>query len=382
MDSRIVAIEVAPFEMRFREPFVMAIGSVAVSQHLMVRVATSSGHVGLGEAAFENGPIFSEETPASAIDTIRRHIAPLLAGAEVGNLESHVARMGRAIKGNPFAKSAVEMAIADAHARCLGVPLYTLLGGMVLPLHEDACHIATMAVDQEVEKATLRAGAGYRLFKLKVGATDRAVDVRRVASLRERLGGGVRIGIDANGAWTVRQAKAILRDMEPFRLDFIEQPVSGADLSGMAELRQCTAVPIMADESVFTPADALRVVEAKAADIISIKLSKAGGLLNAKRIAAIAEAAGLSCYVGNMAEGGIGGAAGLHFAVSTPGIDFGCELSVSDYVEEDDVIAERFVAKDGCMGVPSGIGLGVNLRPGICAGGVATSDAGIACRTA
>ncbi|MCB1501223.1 MAG: hypothetical protein KDK07_15800 [Bauldia sp.] len=364
MGDRIVAIEVAPFAMRFREPFVMAIGRVDVSQHLLVRVVTASGHVGLGEAAFENGPIFSEETPASATNVVRNHIAPLLAGQETGDLESHAARMDQTVKGNPFAKSAVEMAIADARARQLGVPVYALLGGMVRPVHEDACHIATMDIDCEAEKAAVRSAAGCRLFKLKVGAVDPAIDVRRVAAMRERLGEGVRIGIDANGAWTVRQAKRLLRDMEPFALDFIEQPVPGGDLPGMAELRRCTSVPIMADESVFTPADALRVVEARAADIISIKISKAGGLLNAKRIAAIADAAGLSCYVGNMAEGGIGAAAGLHFAASTRSVDFGCELSVSDYLDGDDVVAEAFVAEEGRLRVPGGPGLGVTLRAG------------------
>ena len=358
MSEKITSIEVIPVNMPLKEILIMSIGQVDISQHIIVKVNLSGGIIGLGEAAFETGPSFSYECQQSAFTVIQDYLAGVLIGMDVSDVEEVVLRMDKIAKGNPFAKSAIEMAVFDAWAKVMGVPLYKLLGGKVREAIVNEYGLHSMDIKQEVSRAIEKMQEGYKLFKMKVGAENFIKDLERIQAVREALGFSVRIGIDANGAWRVKDAAKFIQKIEPYDLDFVEQPIARNNLKGMAELRRNTTIPIMADESVFSPEDALRVVELEAADIISIKIGKAGGLIKAKKIAAIAEAAGLSCYIGNMAEGGIGAAAGLHFAISTPNADFGCELEPP---YDQDIVNQRFIIQDGYIKVPEGIGLGVSL---------------------
>ena len=152
-----------------------------------------------------------------------------------------------------------------------------------------------------------------------------------------------------------------LREIERFRPTFIEQPVPMEQIDALAEITRALDTPIMADESVFTPIDALKAASRRVVDLISIKIMKSGGMLRGKAVAAIAEAAGIPCYGGCMFETGIAHLAGTQFIAATPNFPLGCEFYQATYYLKEDVLAAPFPAKGGQVIVPEGPGLGIEV---------------------
>ncbi|MCK4313221.1 dipeptide epimerase, partial [Candidatus Bathyarchaeota archaeon] len=162
-------------------------------------------------------------------------------------------------------------------------------------------------------------------------------DVERIKSIRKAVGNEIEIRLDANQGWTPKQAINVLNKTERFNIQFAEQPVPAKDLKDLAKVRKHSPIPIMADESVHSPEDALRLIKAEAADLINIKLMKSGGILKGKKIASIAEAAGIPCMVGCMGESGIGIAAAAHLAAAIKNIqyaDLDSDLLLKDKLAE------------------------------------------------
>ena len=177
---------------------------------------------------------------------------------------------------------------------------------------------------------------GFKALKVKVG-TDPIEDVERIKSIRKAVDNEIEIRLDANQGWTPKQAINVLNKTERFNIQFAEQPVPAKDLKDLAKVRKHSPIPIMADESVHSPEDALRLIEAEAVDLINIKLMKSGGILKGKKIASIAEAAGIPCMVGCMGESGIGIAAAAHLAAAVKNIqyaDLDSDLLLKDKLAE------------------------------------------------
>jgi L-alanine-DL-glutamate epimerase-like enolase superfamily enzyme len=175
---------------------------------------------------------------------------------------------------------------------------------------------------REMAKDAARAvKKGFEALKVKVGVNP-AEDVERVKKIREAVGNETELRVDANQGWTVRQAGEVLDKMESFKIQFAEQPVPAEDLKGLKRVRENSPIPIMADESAHSPEDALRLIEAEAVDMINIKLMKSGGILKGKKIASVAEAAGVPCMIGCMGESEIGIAAGAHLAAGVRNIQY------------------------------------------------------------
>ena len=213
-----------------------------------------------------------------------------------------------------------------------------------------------------VEMAEHLLSRGIRMLKIKVGIEPEA-DLARVGAVRRAAGDGVRLGVDANGGWTVAEAVDVLRRMEDYNIAFAEQPVPAANVHWMAAVKRAVRVPVVADESVFTLADGMAVIEHEAADVLNIYPGKNGGITVAKKIAAVAEAAGRKCLVGGNLELGVATAAMAHFACSTPAIDsdaYGADI-IGPLYHPEDVIAAPFDMRDGCVRPPEGPGLGVEL---------------------
>jgi muconate cycloisomerase len=166
--------------------------------------------------------------------------------------------------------------------------------------------------------------------------------------------------VDANQGWDRITALRTAKRLDEYQLDFIEQPVPRWDIAGMAAVAKAIDTPVMADESLCTTHDAIQLVKHEAASVFGIKLTKAGGFLNCKRQAAIAEAAGIKCYVGCMVETGLGTSAYLHFAVSTPAVTMGCEL-FGPLLLADDIVKESTKYEGGHIVSNSRPGLGVTL---------------------
>lgn len=336
-------------------------GTHATSPFLLVQVRTDEGLVGLGEVSCTPG--WSGEDSRTAAHAIAAYLEPQLRGRDPGQIELLAAEMDRALTGHRFTKAAVEMALWDLLGKAVGLPVYRLLGGPVRASVRTKFSVAGVEPERAAEIARWACEQGFTAMKVKVGTASLAADLERVAAVRSAIGPEVLLGVDGNGGWTRAAAKAALEPLARNGVAFIEQPVPTRDLRGLAEVRRAAAVPVVADESVGTPDDALAVVEADAADILSIYVGMAGGLAPARRVAAVANAAGLGWTIGSNLELGIGLAAHIHLAASTPGLDderVPCDI-ISTFYYQDDLLAKPLPIRPGSAGIPDGSGLGVEL---------------------
>lgn len=297
---KITEVRLGRLHAPLRVPFKTALRSVDRVEDILVELHTDTGAVGYGEAP-PTGPI-TGDTAGGIIGAVRELIAPALIGQEVDAFEAVAARVQKAGVHNTSAKAAVDMALWDLYGQLHGIPVHKLLGGARRQLVTDIT-ISVNPPEQMAADARDAVARGYDCLKVKVGA-DPALDTARLAAVRAAVGDGVCIRIDANQAWSPRQAVRILNEMQDkgLALELVEQPVPADDLEGLAYVTRHSWVPVMADESVFSPADALRIMQHRAADFINIKLMKCGGLTNALRIAAAAEVYGVECMIGCMLE--------------------------------------------------------------------------------
>ncbi|HYR39243.1 MAG TPA: enolase C-terminal domain-like protein, partial [Methylomirabilota bacterium] len=268
--------------------------------------------------------------------------------------------LARRVQGNPFARAAVEMALWDLNGKALGVPVHRLLGGRVRDRVPLSWSLAVADHDAEVEEARAKVARGHRIFKIKTAALPLAEDVARVKRLREALGPDVSLRVDANQGWDRSTALKAIRALEPWNLDFVEQPVPRWDLEGMAEIAKRVSVPIMADESCFSPHDALAIARLGGVSILGLKVTKSAGISNTLAIARIAEAAGMTCYVGCMIETSLGTAAYLQVALAAAPVTWGCEL-FGPLLLKGDVVRDPVRYADGCILGLDRPGLGVEV---------------------
>jgi len=291
--------------------FRIALGTISEYEGILIRVGLSNGMYGWGEAAPE--ATITGETMRTAWAVLER-IKPHVIGKTALSREDILYEIDRTMLGNPSAKAAIDIAIHDALARSANLPLNALLGRRSTEL-ETTQTVGLESVDETVRQASVLRKEGVTRLKIKIGGSPKE-DVERIQAIRDRLGSEFQLTVDANQGYSVRQAISTLKALQRYDIEYCEQPVHYRDLIGLAEVRRESPIPIMADESVRTPFDAVDVVRLRAADMINIKLMKSGGIHAAKKIAAIADAAGLPCMVGCMVETRIGISAGCHFATS------------------------------------------------------------------
>jgi muconate cycloisomerase len=354
-DLRVVAADIP-----VRRPHHMSFTTLEVVNFVFVRLETREGHVGWGEAACLGGPTWSEESPESIAATIERYLAPWMIGRDATRIEALRGEMSRRVQGNPFARAAVEMALWDVNGRALGVPVARLLGGRVRDAVPLSWSLAVTDPDAEVGEARDLVARGHRIFKIKTAAHSVARDVERIRRIREAVGPDVALRVDANQGWDRATALRAIRRMEPSGLDFVEQPVPRWDLEGLAHVARSVTVPIMADESCFTPQDALAIARLGGVSILGLKVTKSAGILGTLAIARVAEAAGLGAYVGCMIETSLGTAAYLAVAVTAPPVTWGCEL-FGPLLLAGDVVRRPVRYGEGCILALDGPGLGVEV---------------------
>ncbi len=345
--------------------------------YAIIKLITDQGVYGLGEATTmpEWGGDYQQhsgETAVTVAHMIRDYLLPAIRGEHVLNLEGIHARMNRVVKGHPYAKAAIDMACYDAAGKALGVPVHMLLGGCVRSEVYVTHSLGILPIDEAVAEAQAVVGEGIRYIKVKVGL-DPDRDVNLVAKLREALGPAVEISIDANQAYrTPAEAVQTVRRMEPYRIRYVEQPVEGSD--GLAEVARRIDVPVMADESCWTAYEARKLAEARACTLISVYTTKPGGLSQGRKVAAVAESAGIYCNVNGSAETGVGNAANLHLAASSRVFTEASAIPITAVKGReptriacryflDDIVREPFVYRDGKVTVPTAPGLGVELDP-------------------
>jgi muconate cycloisomerase len=332
-----------------------ALGLAAVSEHAVVFVDTDAAVTGIGEIS----SVFKRRGRLLARD-VEAALAPAVLGEDPRRIAYLVQKMDRALDGVEEAKAGIEMALWDILGKALGAPVYTLLGGKVrerIPLSYSVPFGEPKAM---AEFALERVGEGHRTIKVKVG-NEPARDLEAVARVREAIGPGVRLRVDANMAWpTAKEAIRLIRAMEQWDLELVEQPLPPRELVAMAEVRRAIGVPLMADESIRTPQDAMAVIRHGAADIANVYVTEAGGLLNASRIFTLCEAAGMPCMIGSMPEFGIGTAAQIHLGVAMPNLGPDSDTCGVLYHAED-LLTRPLRIEGGYAYPPDGPGLGVEI---------------------
>lgn len=286
---------------RLSEPFEISLGVRESARNLVVTVRTESGIHGYGEGS-PLPPVTGETQPAAV--AIAESAAEIVEGREVRDYRGLVSDVRNAFPGAVSATVAVETAILDAYCREQGIPLAELFGGTPETVETDLT-IPIVPPEEAALRAEEAVDAGFGHLKIKAG-NDVATDVERIVAVHDIVPDAV-LKIDANQGWSPKETKRFAAAVETRGIDLalIEQPVDRDDLSGLAYTRNHVDVPVAADESVFSPADALAVVRSDAADILNVKLGKSGAL-GAMAIASVAEAANLDVMIGCLLESAVG----------------------------------------------------------------------------
>lgn len=309
---KITKVRLGRISVPLRVPFKTAVRSVSSVEDVIVEIHTDTGAVGYGEAP-PTGAV-TGDTAGAIIGAIQDHIIPTILGRDIDDFDNLMLALQGCILKNTSAKAAVDMALWDLYGQLYQIPVYKMLGGSRSQIVTDIT-ISVNTPEEMARDAQNAVSRGYDCLKCKVGK-DAALDLRRLQAIRNEVGSDVKIRIDANQGWTPKQAVRILTQMEDAGLDieFVEQPVAQHDLVGMKYVTDNVSIPVMADESVQGAADALTIMQMRAADLINIKLMKAGGLYNALKIASAAEVYGVECMLGCMLEAKISVNAAIHLA--------------------------------------------------------------------
>ncbi len=309
---KITAVHVDTLELVMDEPFVIASSALAIGPCDLIRVETDEGITGIGEAcpAYE----FTGDTLWSVQDVIGEYLAPSVIGKDPFAVEAIVHCWERELYtvGNQAARAGLEIAMWDLQGKALGRPLFDLVGGRSRRALPEVVAFGWDEPETLAAKSRAMSAEGVTVFKIKTGdAPER--DEQRVAAVREAAGPAARLTVDANqGWWDAKTAVRAIKLLERHGIEFAEQPVRMDDLEAARFVRGHVDVPIALDESVRGPREALACAKAEACDIFVVKLMKTGGILNALKVNAIAEAAGISVMMGNMGESSIGLAAHFH----------------------------------------------------------------------
>jgi muconate cycloisomerase len=338
--------------------------SVTAQSYVIVELRLANGVEGIGEAATLGGPRWSEESVESIKATIDAYLVPTLIGTPADRFQAARIRMDQAAKRNNAAKAAIESALFDAVGKTLGVPAVQLLGGAVCESIPVLWTLASGDPAQEIEEAEKKLSARlHDTFKVKIGARSPEADVMRLRRLADALAGRASLIVDANQAWDETTAMRWLPVLAELGVRLVEQPLPAWSLAGMARLRARSTVPLMADECVFSAHEMLDVARAGAADVVSLKLVKHGGLLATRDVAAVAEAAGIGLYGGCLLESSIGAAAHLQVFAGLRELAWGCE-HFGPQILVDDLVEEPLRFTDFRIHLPAGPGLGVTLDRG------------------
>jgi len=311
---KITDIRFGMLRVPLKTPFKTALRTVDKVEDIVVMVHTDDGRVGYGEAPAT--AVITGDTHGSIVDAIRHYIAPRLIGQDIADLNRVTRSIQGAMEKNTSAKAAVEIAVYDLWGQLYGAPLYKLLGGGDPVITTDIT-ISVDYIDKMVADSVAAVERGFESLKIKVGK-DIGVDIERVRAIYAAVEDRALLRLDANQGWTAKEAVYALHALEDagVRLELVEQPVKARDLEGMRYVTERVHTPIMADESVFGPAEVMDLIRMRAADIINIKLMKTGGISNAIRIADIAGLYGIECMIGCMLESSISVAAAVHVAVA------------------------------------------------------------------
>ena len=332
---------------------------------LVLKLVAEDGTFGLADNV--TSVPFGYEDVDTMIHVIRNHLFPAICGMDSFDIEAIERKMGAVTPGHPMAKAAIDIALYDLNGKSLGIPAYQLLGGKCRNKVRLGGSVGISDTERMVREAYELVQQGCQSIKVKIG-TDPQIDLQRIKEIRQKIGSSPRLFVDGNQGCRLNDYLCVFQKMQDFDLAFIEQPLPAWDVTGYRKLCATLNTPVLIDEGVYTPNDLMTLIKHEAVDAVNIKILKTG-LSGGKKIAAIAESAGLICHLGSMFETGIGTAASIHFAVSTPAISNISECFFPTLLKEDIVEGNTYstMPEDWAWGLPEKSGLGTSLKADIAA---------------
>ncbi len=346
-------LETSKIDIPLNKPFKTALRILETVSSIQVKILTDEGLVGYGAAS--PTVVITGDTNGS-IEAAVQEIWLRIQGRSIDDWDDLMRIVHSGIVGNTSAKAAMDIALHDLRAKRYKTPLFVLLGGAKESLDSDM----TISLDTPeimAEDAQNAVQRGFKALKIKLG-NDPQLDIRRMKSINDVVSGNAKIRLDANQGWTRKEAvRAVLSMLDAgIDIQLVEQPVIAHDFEGMKFVTDNLPVPILADESVFSYQDAIRLIQMRAADFINIKLMKTGGIEPAMRIASLAEAFEVECMIGCMMEGPIGIAAAVHFGCGRRQVGL-ADLDVPSMYKES--LNFGFESQKGVLRPSHGPGLGL-----------------------
>ncbi|MCO7176235.1 mandelate racemase/muconate lactonizing enzyme family protein [Sporolactobacillus kofuensis] len=312
---KIVDVRTKRLSIPLVKPFKTALRTVNTAESIIVIITCDDGTMGFGEAPPTH--VITGDSLASIEYTIMNVLRPLIIGLKIEQKEriNHV--VDHSILHNSSAKAAIDVAVFDCLGKLANLPIYQLLGGNNNQVETDFT-VSVNHPNEMIQDALSLVNQGFTTLKIKVGNSTIKEDMERIKHLRSAVGREIKLRLDANQGWSPKEAVSLIHRLEDsdMEIELIEQPVPAWDFDGMKFVTEHVDTPIMADESVFSPKDAARLLAMHGCDLMNIKLMKAGGIHNAEKINALAEAYGVECMVGCMIESKVAVTAACHFAAA------------------------------------------------------------------
>lgn len=361
---KITSIECIPLRLPFGDPFTIAAPFEKARNFvdtLIVKIHTDEGLFGIGEtqAWRRQG---SGEVLKNLVTTIKTIYEPLLVGKSPFNINEIMGLCEAAVYHSIYAQAAIGDALYDLMGKYLNLPVCDLIGGkcrdkiqvgICVPLFKDHSIM--------LDKAQRFYEKGYRHIRIKIGISARD-DEQNAEAFRKHFGDKISLRADANAGMNYPEALRLLKRLEAYDFDMVEQLLSLWDIKGMADLAAHTSIPLSVDESVSTEHSLLEVIENRAASIVQTKTGKNGGIYYSRKLWELARTGSLMIFPGNHPTTSVGCAAVTHLAASWNG-----ELMAGDYqnaidgVLVDDIVKEPLHIENGFVHLPAGPGLGVEL---------------------
>ncbi len=357
---RITKIEIIPVNPPINTPLSISYATFRTFNFVIVKVHTDEGYVGLGECP--PLPPLSRESQGTILSLLEAHLAPILIGEDPFCIERIWEKMDSAMPGYPLPKAALDIALYDLMGKKLGVPVYDLLGGLTSREFSLVGLIGLMPLKETVDSVKSYLESGYTGLRLKIGR-GLQTDEQSLREIRRVAGDDTSIRLDANQAYLPDKAISVIRALERYDIELVEQPTTWWDFKGLGKVARAVDTPIMPHESLYLLSDAKTLIEYEAMDVLGLKVYRpGGGLTNAKKLISMAELMDIPCLVHDDVELGISLAAASHLIASNfRNLRYKCELSGYPEWIADDIVKRPIEFKNGRAEVPEGLGLGVEI---------------------
>lgn len=362
---RITKMETIPLHLPVKAPLIESGGVFNEFNHVLLKIHTDLGVCGIGEVeAYPSFERLGVETQEGILAVLRDYLEPCLLDQDPFDFAKIWQRMDKAVEGYLRVKAGVDIALYDLIGKHLGIPAHDLMGGLVRSEYDVEGVGYGISIDKPEKVAKVAKKAvreGYKELELKAGDADPDRDIERLRLVRGAIGEKIPLKVDFNGYYDPKTAIGILKEMEKYGIQWAEQPVKYWDLEGLSMVRQAVNIKIVVDECVETPHDLIKVIDKKAADAVHIKPTIKGGLTTARKLAAIAEAAGLDVIPGTSAPSGVGMAAAQSFLASLSRASRGTHGSPLDVLVQD-IVTDPIPPNSTRIKISNKPGLGIELN--------------------